>query len=83
MSGRNIPQEDQIITLRAEVSQLQEQLRALGLVVSWLLAHNPESHHFLSLQATELEGNPEFVEDVALLNELGEDVLEWQTRWRK
>lgn len=83
MSNQDPSQKKEIITLKAEVSQLQEQLRALELVVSWLLAHNPDSQSFLTQQATELEGNAKFVEDIAMLNELGEDVQQWHALWGK
>lgn len=71
--------------LELEVQQRMEQRRndALQLVVSWLLAKHPdnEAMFFLSCQANALEGNPKYVDDVMLLDDLREDVAQWRAQW--
>jgi hypothetical protein len=74
---------DRVIWLQATVEQLQERERALQLVLSWLLARQPndEAMAFLSSQANEFDGARRLEEDVALLDELREDVAQWHAQW--
>lgn len=74
---------DRVIHLQAYVQQLQERANGLQLVVSWLLAKHPddEAMLFLSSQANEFESSPKFAEEVALLDELREDVAQWRDQW--
>jgi hypothetical protein len=78
MPNQTEPQQDEeIIRIRAEMLQQRERLEALELVVSWLLAKNPDSLNFLQQQADELRGNKKLTENVALLDDLRDDVLQW------
>lgn len=74
---------ERVIRLQATVEQLQEREHALQLVLSWLLARQPNdlSMAFLSSQANELDDAPRFEEQVALLDELREDVAQWHAQW--
>jgi len=73
-----------LLHLNVSLEQADRRNAALELVVSWLLARHPddEALEFLSGQANELESNPKFEEDVALLDELRESVREWHVQWR-
>ncbi len=75
---------DMVVAQQATITQLQERADALLFVVGWLLAKHPgsDAQAFLSLQANELEGNPKFVETVALLDDLREELVQWHAQWK-
>lgn len=74
---------DKISHLEVHLQQMQRRNDTLQLVVSWILARHPgdDAMSFLSNQAIELDGNPRYEEDVAVLDELREDVLQWHAQW--
>jgi len=76
--------DEKLLHLKISLEQADQRSAALELVVSWLLARQPddEALGFLSGQANELESNPKFEEDVALLDEMRESVREWHVQWR-
>lgn len=73
---------ERIIRLEASLLMAERRLSAQQHVLSWLLARHPgdEASSFLAFQAFELEKNPKFEEDVALLDELREDVSQWRAQ---
>lgn len=75
---------DRIVRLEVQAEQMRKRNEALLLVVGWILAMHPgdEAMRFLSSQANELDDNQKFVEDVALLDDLREDVAQWHVQWR-
>lgn len=75
-----------LVALEVENKMLQRRLGALQLVVSWLLARQPgdAAQRFLSGQANEFDqpGHREkWDEDIALLDELREDLAQWHAQW--
>lgn len=74
---------ERVIELVAGLEILQERVRAQQLVLSWLLARQPDAEgmRFLSNQANELDDSPKFEGEVALLDELREDVAQWHAQW--
>ncbi len=75
-----------LVELEVQNNQLQRRMNALQLVVSWLLARQPDDKAllFLSAQANELNqsgSQGKWEEDIALLDELREDVLQWHAQW--
>lgn len=69
---------ERIELLEAKLKMADEQLFAQEQVLAWLLAQQPQEAalNFLQSQANELDGNPKFVELVALLDSLSESVRE-------
>jgi len=69
---------ERIDLLEAKLKMADEQLFAQEQVLAWLLAQQPHEAalNFLQAQANELDGNPKFVEFVALLDSLSESVQE-------
>ncbi len=80
--------DDRLLLLEAHIKQLQEQLCGHHLVMGWMLselARTPwigpdQVRHFLVDQANELRGNRKFVEHVAVLDEMLEDLDAWLPR---
>lgn len=75
-----------LVELEARNEMLQRQLNAIQLVVSWLLARQPDNAalRFLSAQANEFDQpdcRRKWEEDIALLDELREDVAHWHAQW--
>jgi len=70
---------NRMIMLERSNKQLSERIDALQHVVSWLLAKHPpvDALRFLRGQSNELEPRGNFPEEVAILDELNEDVLHW------
>ncbi len=71
--------EHRVLRLELSIQQLQEQLGAEGLALSWLMAHvcSDEARRFLAAQANELEPSAKFPEEVAQLDALREDLEQW------
>lgn len=81
--GKNI---DPLIDHEARIRMLEERNQALQLVLSWLLARQPEDSAkcFLSAQANEIDQPAhahKYPEHIALLDELREDVAQWHAQW--
>jgi hypothetical protein len=75
--------DERIIHLETRLQQAERRNDALQFVVSWILARHPgdDAMSFLSCQANELEASPRFEVDVAVLDELREEVLQWHAQW--
>jgi len=76
-----------LLELDVRLGQMSERQDATLLAVSWLMARHPEptaADAFMRSQANELEGDPKsakFAEQVAVLDELYEDVRDWRKLW--
>lgn len=71
---------DRLNRLEATIRQQEERQIAHQLVLSWLLANQPDGIHFLRDQANEVDQpgcRDKFPEHIALLDELREDVAQW------
>ena len=79
--------DEKLLHLKVSLDQANQRGRALELVVSWMLAHQPDdaANTFLAMQAFALEdadGKTRHSEAVALLDDLRESVREWRVQPR-
>ncbi len=79
--------ECKLLEFDVKLGQMNERQQATLLVASWLMARHPApdaADAFVRSQANELEGNPKstmFAEQVAVLDELYEDMKNWRKLW--
>lgn len=79
--------DEKLLHFKVSLEQADRRNAASELVVSWLLARQPddEANTFLAMQAFALEnadGKSHHQEAVALLDELRESVNSWRAQWR-
>lgn len=79
--------DEKLLHLKVSLDQADHRSCALELVVSWLLARQPEDEafRFLASQANELENAPDknrHLEAVALLDDLRAQVSDWRAQWQ-
>lgn len=76
--------ERRLLTLEIGAVQLQQQIGAQGLALSWLMARlcPDEARQFLAGQANELVPSGKFAEEVAQLDALREDLVQWLDQWK-
>ena len=74
-----------VLNLEVALEQLHRRSEAQMLMLGWTLATlcPDEARRFLALQANELEGTPRHAEDVALFDDLTEEIARFLALWRQ